>query len=260
MYNACMRFNDRVVIITGGSRGIGLACAERFVREGARVVVTARTQESADEAARRLGPSAVGVAAHAADPVSANACVQLACDRFGGVDVLVNNAGTNPAAGPLVDVDHARFAKTIDVNVWGPLLWSGAVWHASMKERGGVIVNVASIGGLEAGPGIGVYRASKAALIHLTRQLAYELGPGVRVNAVAPGLVRTRLSSALWEDDGEQWASTLPLERLGEPDDVAASVAFLASDEASWITGDALVMDGGQLLGARAAAAAIDAA
>jgi NAD(P)-dependent dehydrogenase (short-subunit alcohol dehydrogenase family) len=238
----------RTAIVTGASRGIGWAIAAALVKAGANVIVTSRRQESADEAARTLGPDAVGFQAHAADAAAAEACVALAVERFGRLDVLVNNAGTNPAYGPVVDQDHARFAKTFDLNVWAPVLWTSLAWNAWMREHGGAIVNTASVGGLIIGPDLGLYDASKAALIHLTKQLALELGPKVRVNAVAPGVVRTRLAAALWQDNEAQLATDMPLGRIGEPEDVGAAVAFLASDAAAWITGETMVIDGGQRL------------
>jgi NAD(P)-dependent dehydrogenase (short-subunit alcohol dehydrogenase family) len=242
-------FSGRTAIVTGASRGIGLAIAAVLANSGANVVLTSRKRESAEAAAGTLNSERVaGYTAHAADELAAAACVEFALERFGSVDILVNNAGTNPAFGPVVDQDHARFAKTIDTNVWAPILWTQLAWRAWMSEHGGTVVNVASVGGLAVSPNLGVYHVSKAALIHLTRQLALELAPKVRVNAVAPGIVRTKLSEALWKDDEDRVADITPLGRIGEPDDVAEAVAFLASDRASWITGEALVIDGGQLL------------
>nr|WP_189212642.1 MULTISPECIES: SDR family oxidoreductase [Actinokineospora] len=242
-------FTGRTAVVTGGSRGIGLAVARRLADAGANVVVTSRKPEAAEAAAAQVGATAVGFAAHAADEDAARRCVEFAVERFGGLDVLVNNAGTNPAHGPLVDQDHARFAKTVDVNLWGPLLWTATAVRAWMGEHGGSVVNVASVGGMTVEPGLGVYNATKAALIHLTRQLALELSPRVRVNAVAPAVVRTRLAEELWRDHEDRLSAVFALGRIGEPDDVAASVAFLASDAASWITGETLVVDGGALLG-----------
>ena len=239
----------RTAIVTGASRGIGLAIAEALVAGGANVVLTSRKQEAADTAASSLGSEmAVGYGAHATDEDAAGACVDFAVERFGSLDILVNNAGTNPAFGPVVDQDHGRFMKTLDVNLWAPALWSGLAWRAWMQEHGGTIVNTASVGGIVVGPNLGVYHASKAALIHLTKQLALELAPKVRVNAVAPGVVRTRLAEALWKEHEAAVSSVTPLGRIGEPSDVASAVAFLASDDASWITGETIVMDGGQIL------------
>jgi NAD(P)-dependent dehydrogenase (short-subunit alcohol dehydrogenase family) len=236
----------RTAIITGGSRGIGLAIARRFVEDGINVVVTSRTEDGAAAAAAELGAGASGFVAHAADADQASACVGFALARYGSVDILVNNAGTNPAYGPLVDVERSRFAKTVDVNLWAPLLWSGLVWRASMAERGGVIINVASIGGTAVEPNLGTYNLTKAALIYLTKQLAYELAPHVRVNAVAPGIVRTRLAEKLWREHESTVAAETPLARMGEPEDVASSVSFLAGAESSWMTGETLLLDGGR--------------
>ncbi len=241
-------FEGRTAIVTGASRGIGLAIANALAAGGANVVLTSRHQEAADEAAASVGPTAVGFGAHAVDEDAAKACIDFAIEKFGSVDILVNNAGTNPAFGPVLDQDHGRFAKTMDVNLWAPILWSSLAWNSWMKENGGVIVNTASVGGLIVGPDLGVYHMSKAALIHLTKQLALELGPKVRVNAVAPGVVRTRLAEALWKEHEDSVVAVTPLGRIGEPSDVGEAVAFLASDRASWITGETLVIDGGQIL------------
>jgi NAD(P)-dependent dehydrogenase (short-subunit alcohol dehydrogenase family) len=237
----------RTALVTGASRGIGLAIARALLAEGANVVITARSDEAAKAAAGQLGPHAAGFGAHAADDQAATACAAFTLERFGRLDVLVNNAGTNPAYGPLADVERDAFGKTIDVNLWAPLHWTRVVWHAAMREHGGTVVNVASMGGIGVARDLGVYNISKAALIHLTRHLALELAPGVRVNAVAPGIVRTRLSRALWEQGEPQVAAGIPLARIGEPPDVASAVVFLASDAASWITGETLAIDGGQL-------------
>jgi NAD(P)-dependent dehydrogenase (short-subunit alcohol dehydrogenase family) len=241
--------SGRTAIITGASRGIGLAIAQHLADAGANVVVTARKQESADAAAAQIGVKALGVGAHAVDDDAAKRCVDLTLDRFGRIDILVNNAGTNPAYGPLIDQDHARFAKTFDVNLWAPLLWTSLAVKAWMAEHGGAVVNMASIGGMHQSPYMGMYNATKAALIHVTKQLALELSPRVRVNAVCPGVVRTRLAEALWKDHEQALSASTALGRIGEPADVAAAVAFLVSDEASWVTGESLVLDGGQLLG-----------
>jgi NAD(P)-dependent dehydrogenase (short-subunit alcohol dehydrogenase family) len=243
------KFNGRTAIITGGSRGIGLAIAQRLAEGGANIVLTSRKQDAADAAAEQVGGNAIGVAAHAVDEDAARHCVDLTLDRFGSIDILVNNAGTNPAYGPLIDQDHARFAKTFDVNLWAPLLWTSLAAKAWMREHGGAIVNTASIGGMHQAPNMGMYNATKAALIHVTKQLALELSPKVRVNAIAPGVVRTKLAEALWKDHEDLVSAGMALGRIGEPPDVAAAVAFLVSDESSWITGETLVLDGGRLLG-----------
>jgi NAD(P)-dependent dehydrogenase (short-subunit alcohol dehydrogenase family) len=239
----------RTAIITGASRGIGLAIAQQLAANGANVVLTARKQEAAEEAAKQVGERALGVGAHAVDEDAARACVDLTLERFGSVDILVNNAGTNPAFGPLIEQDHARFAKIFEVNLWAPLLWTSLAVKAWMGEHGGAVVNTASIGGMHQSVGMGMYNATKAALIHVTKQLALELSPGIRVNAISPGVVRTRLAEALWKGHEDPLSSTIALGRIGEPDDVASAVAFLVSDAASWITGETMVIDGGLLLG-----------
>ena len=238
--------SDRTAIVTGASRGIGLATAKALLHSGARVVLTSRTREDVEAAAAALDPErAAGFAAHVADEQAAADCVAFALERFGSVDILVNNAGSNPALGPLLDQDHARFAKTIDTNLWAPILWTQAAWRGWMGEHGGTVINTASLAGLTVSPNLGVYHVTKAALIHLTKQLALELAPTVRVNAVAPGIVRTRLSEMLWKDQEREVAELMPLGRIGVPADVGSAVAFLASDHASWITGETLVLDGG---------------
>ncbi|MDD7814029.1 SDR family oxidoreductase [Mycolicibacter sinensis] len=239
----------RTAIITGGSRGIGLAIGQRLAEAGANVVLTSRDQDSADAAAAQVDGNVLGVAAHVAQDDAAQRCIDLTLERFGSIDILVNNAGTNPAFGPLLDQDHARFAKIFDINLWGPLLWTSCAVKAWMGEHGGAVVNTASIGGLSFAPLMGMYNATKAALIHVTKQLALELSPGVRVNAICPGVVRTKMAEVLWKEHEQALSTTTPLGRIGEPLDVAGAVAFLVSDAASWITGQTLVIDGGQILG-----------
>ncbi|MEA2024000.1 MAG: SDR family oxidoreductase [Actinomycetota bacterium] len=243
-----IRFDGRVAVVTGGSRGIGEAIAAEFLASGARgVAITSRRAENLAAAAERLGESdrLIAIEARADDPDAAASAIAAVIDRFGACDILINNAGTNPSAGPLVDVDLGAIDKTWAVNQRGPLIWSREVWHQAMKKSGGAIVNVSSVGGMQPGTALGAYNVSKAALIHLTRQLAFEMAPQVRVNAVAPSVVRTRLSSMLWDGIEDHTASLHPLKRIGEPTDVATAVAFLASESASWITGVVLPVDGG---------------
>jgi NAD(P)-dependent dehydrogenase (short-subunit alcohol dehydrogenase family) len=239
----------KTAIITGASRGIGFAAAQALATAGANVVLTSRKQDAADQAAAQIAGNAIGVAAHAVDEDQARRCIDLAVQTFGSVDILVNNAGTNPAYGPMIEQDHARFAKTFDVNLWAPLLWTALATKAWMGEHGGSVINTASIGGLGHEAGLGVYNTTKAALIYLTKQLALELSPKIRVNAVAPGVVRTRLAERLWKEHEQQLAAAIALNRIGEPDDVAAAILFLASDAAAWITGETMVIDGGLRLG-----------
>lgn len=241
-------FQDRVAVVTGGSKGIGLAIAHHLARGGAKVMITSRREENLRAAVDSMhGLDVAWFAGNAGEPADIVNCVDACMARFGHIDILVNNAATNPYYGDLADLDVARAVKTVSVNQIAPLLWAQKVCQAGMSQRRGTIVNVSSIGGTSVEPNIGWYNTTKAALLHLTRQLAYELAPNVRVNAVAPGLVRTDLARALWEESGDAWAEKLPLRRLGLPEDVANAVAFLASDAASWITGQTLVVDGGAL-------------
>jgi NAD(P)-dependent dehydrogenase (short-subunit alcohol dehydrogenase family) len=240
-----IRFDGQVVLVTGGSRGIGEAIAAEFLASGARgVAVTSRRAENLAGVASRLGEGdrLLPIAARADNEEAAEQAVGEVVDHFGSCDILVNNAGTNPSAGPLVDVDLGAVDKTWAVNQRAPLVWSREVWRQSMSTTGGSIINIASVGGLQPGSALGSYNVSKAALIHLTRQLAFELAPSVRV---APAIVRTKLSATLWDGIEGHTASLHPLKRIGEPDDIAAAVAFLASDAASWITGVILPVDGG---------------
>lgn len=243
-----IRVDGRVALVTGGSRGIGEAIATEFLASGAAgVVVTGRKQAGLEEASERIGGGErlVTVAGGADDPGHVAAAVQETISRFGSCDILVNNAATNPVAGNISDIDLGAVDKTWAVNQRGPLVFAREVWSRWMREHGGSIVNVASVGGLVPGPLLGAYNVSKAALIFLTRQLAFEMAPKVRVNAVAPGIVKTRFSRLLWEMNEDAAAGLHPLHRLGEVEDVAAAVMFLASDAASWITGATVPVDGG---------------
>ncbi|WP_101525199.1 SDR family oxidoreductase [Nocardioides houyundeii] len=241
---------DKVAIVTGASRGIGLGVAERLVAEGARVCVTARKPEALEEAVLALGgpDQAIGIAGNAADPEHRAEAVARTLEAFGSVDLLVNNTGINPAYGPLVELDLDAARKILDTNVVSALGWVQEVHRAWMAEHGGSIVNISSVAGTKPAPGISMYGASKATLISLTESLAVELGPEIRVNAVAPAVVKTRFASALYEGREEEVAAAYPLKRLGEPNDIGSVVAFLLSAEAGWLTGQTLVVDGGLTL------------
>ena len=244
-----LTLNGKTAIVTGGSKGIGRAIAAAFAAAGANVMLSSRKAEQLQRAVEEIGGSAAWFAANVGDPEQAEACVRATVERFGRLDILVNNAAANPYAGPLIDVDLPRFDKTVQVNLRGPLVWTQLAWRLWMREHGGVVINISSVGGLDTSPLLGVYNVTKAALIHLTKQLAAELGPKVRVNAIAPGLIRTDFAKVLWEDGrGEQIAQAYPLKRLGEPEDVAAAAVYLAADSGSWITGHTLVLDGGSLV------------
>jgi NAD(P)-dependent dehydrogenase (short-subunit alcohol dehydrogenase family) len=240
----------KTALITGASRGIGKAIAFAYAAQGANVVLSSRKQEALDEVAAELraaqpGAKVLAKAAHVGSQEQAQACVEAAVAEFGSIDILVNNAGTNPYFGPMVDLDVARADKTVQVNQTSIVLWTGLVWKASMAATGGSVINIASIGGLAPEIGIGYYNATKAAVIHLTRQFAMELAPTTRVNGIAPGVVRTHLARGLWENNEERLNKALPLGRIGEPEDIANAAVFLASDASSWMTGQTLVIDGG---------------
>ena len=240
----------RVAIVTGASRGIGLAIAAELVHRGAKVCITARHPEPLTEAVTELGghEMAISVPGRSDDSDHQDEAIARTIEAFGRLDMLVNNTGINPVYGPIVDTDPGAAAKILAVNVLAPLAWTRRARDAWMGEHGGSIVNVASVAGLRASPGIGMYGVSKAALIRLTTELAAELGPRIRVNAVAPAVVKTKFATALYEGREEQVSAAYPLRRLGTPEDISGAVAFLLSDEASWITGQTLVLDGGVTL------------
>ncbi|SDJ41291.1 3-oxoacyl-[acyl-carrier protein] reductase [Frankineae bacterium MT45] len=245
------RFAGQVALVTGASRGIGLAIAQQFVAESGRVCVTARNADGLADAVAALGGAehAIAVAGKANDLAHQQDAVQRTLSTFGRIDVLVNNTGVNPVSGPLVDLDLDAARKIMDVNVVAALSWVQQVYRAWMQQNGGAIVNVASVAGLRAAADIGFYGASKAALMHLTQQLATELGPQIRVNAVAPAVVKTKFAAMLYEGKEQSVVERYPLGRLGAPEDIAAAVAFLAGAGASWVTGQVLVVDGGLTLG-----------
>jgi NAD(P)-dependent dehydrogenase (short-subunit alcohol dehydrogenase family) len=245
------RVDGKVALVTGGSRGIGESTALELLRSGAEgVMITSRKADNLEQAVEAITAGGIdpdrlhAMVARADFEEDAAAGVAAVVERFGACDILVNNAGTNPSGGPIFEVDQGAIDKTWAVNQRGPLLWAREAWRQWMSDHGGVIVNVASVGGMAPSPIIGAYNVSKAALIHLTRQLALELAPTVRVNAVAPAVVKTRLSRLLWEDEAGA-AATHPLRRLGRPEDIADAIVFLCSDRATWITGVTLPVDGG---------------
>lgn len=242
------RLEGKTAIVTGASRGIGLAIAERLVDEGANVIITARGEDTLKEAVAGLGERASYVAGKADDPAHREEVVRTAIDKHGSIDVLINNTGINPVFGKLLDVEPEVSRKILEVNVLSALEWVKLVHKAWMQEHGGSIVNVASVAGLRPAPGIAMYGVSKAAVIHLTEELAIELGPDIRVNAVAPAVVKTKFAEALYSGREEQVAKPYPLKRLGEPEDIGSVVAFLASDDSGWMTGQTLTVDGGVLL------------
>jgi NAD(P)-dependent dehydrogenase (short-subunit alcohol dehydrogenase family) len=243
-------FEGRVALVTAATRGIGLGIAAELARRGAQVAITGRKPEGLREAVDSLGGSdiALAVQGKADDEAHQADAVRQTIDRFGRLDILVNNAGINPVAGPLMEMPLDAVRKTVEVNVTAALAWTQQAWRAWLDDHGGAVLNVASIAGVRPGPFLGWYGISKAALIHLTKQLALELAPRVRVNAIAPGIVKTKFATALYAHDEHGVAAGYPLKRLGSPEDTAALAAFLLSDEASWITGQTVVIDGGVVL------------
>jgi NAD(P)-dependent dehydrogenase (short-subunit alcohol dehydrogenase family) len=250
-----LRLDGKVAIVTGASKGIGLAIATGFAKAGASVMITSRKADALEQAAASITPSGgaevTWFAANAGDESAPEAVVTATQERLGPVDILVNNAAANPYFGPTLGISPSQMDKTHQVNQRALVLWVAAAWRASLETRGGSVVNISSVGGMitDIG-GIGYYNATKAAIIHLTRQLAAELAPTVRVNAIAPGIVKTDFARALWEPNEEAVARHVPLKRIGMPADITGAAVFLASDAASWVTGHTLVIDGGLHLGA----------
>jgi dehydrogenase/reductase SDR family protein 4 len=241
----------RVAIITGASRGIGRAIAEIFAREGARVVICGRKQETLDQVAKELGPSIKPIACHVGRPEQIESLVASTARELGPVDILVNNAATNVSFGPCLEIDEAQFDKMVDVNLKSAFRLIQAI-APGMCERGrGSIINIASIAGLRPQRYSLIYSMTKAALIMMTQSYALELGPkGVRVNAIAPGLIQTTLSEYYWKEESKQKAiiDRQPIQRIGQPRDVAELALLLASDRGSYITGQTSAVDGGFLL------------
>jgi NAD(P)-dependent dehydrogenase (short-subunit alcohol dehydrogenase family) len=241
--------SGRTALVTGASRGIGYGIAEALVARGDRVCITGRNEDALKEAVEKLGSDRViGVAGKAHDEAHQAVAVERAMEAFGRIDHLVNNAGTNPVYGLLADLDLGVVRKIYETNVISALGFAQQTWKAWQKDNGGAIVNIASIAGLTPSPLIGAYGMSKAAMVNLTVQLAAEMAPSVRVNSIAPAVVKTKFAAALYEGREEEAAAGYPLQRLGVPEDIGAAAAFLLSDQAGWITGQNLVIDGGLFL------------
>ncbi|MFC4604637.1 SDR family oxidoreductase [Rhodococcus kronopolitis] len=242
----------RTALVTGASRGIGKAIAAEFLARGAKVAITARKPEPLEEAARELragceGAVVLPIAGNAGDADARAEAVTRTVAELGSLDILVNNTGINPVYGSLMEADLDGVRKIFDVNVVATLGYVQQAHRAWMGEHGGAVVNVASVAGLRSTGVIAAYGASKAALIRLTEELAWQLGPSIRVNAVAPGVVKTKFAEALVAGGEDQASAIYPMKRLGSPEDVAALVGFLVSDAAAWITGETVRVDGGLL-------------
>jgi len=244
-----LRMDGKAAVITGGSKGIGKGIAQAFVDAGANVLITARKPDVLEAAVAELGPNASWTAGHTGKPEDGERVIAECIERYGSCDVLVNNAATNPWAGPLIDAPLGMWDKTVEVNLRGPLAWSQIAWQQWMKDHDGCsIINIASVGGYKTSSNLGLYGVLKAALIHMTQQLASELAPNVRVNALAPAVIRTDFARILWEGEaGVKAAASYPMKRLGEPSDIGEAAVYLAAG-ASWMTGQTLVLDGGALI------------
>ncbi|MEW1863327.1 SDR family oxidoreductase [Streptomyces sp. NBC_00669] len=242
--------SGRAAIVTGASRGIGYGIAQALVARGDRVCITGRNEDALKAAVESLGGGdrVIGVAGKAHDEAHQEAAVGRAMDAFGRLDHLVNNAGTNPVFGLLTDLDLGVARKVYETNVLSALGFAQQTWRAWQQENGGSIVNITSIAGLAPSPFIAAYGMSKAAMVNLTVQLAAEMAPKVRVNSIAPAVVKTKFAAALYEGREEETAAGYPLQRLGVPEDIGGAAAFLLSDQAGWITGQNLVIDGGLFL------------
>jgi NAD(P)-dependent dehydrogenase (short-subunit alcohol dehydrogenase family) len=243
--------SGRVALVTGASRGIGSAIAGALAEQGAQVVLSSRKRTDLDEEAARINArhpeTATAIAAHAGRQEDLRRLVEDVMSRFSRIDILVNNAATNPYFGPVMGADLGAWDKTFEVNLRGMFILTKLVYETSMEAHGGSVVNVASVGGMRPGIGLGVYNITKAGVIMFTKQLAKEIGGKVRVNAVAPGLVKTRFAEALWGNEAilDRVVASNPMRRIGLPEEVANAVTFLASDAASYVNGEVIVIDGG---------------
>src|SRR5208282_248486 len=243
-----------VAVVTGASRGIGRSIAEVFVREGAKVVICGRKQESLDQVAREIGPGAKPVACHVGKADQIQNVVDSTTREFGRIDILVNNAATNIAQEPCLDVDEAKFDKMVEINLKSAFRFVKLVAPGMCERGSGSIINIASTAGLRPQFQGLLYSMTKAALIMMTQSYALELGhKGVRVNAIAPGLIKTLLSEYFWKDEKQaaEIARSQPIQHLGQPIEVAEVALLLASDRSSYITGQTIAVDGGAAVASR---------
>jgi dehydrogenase/reductase SDR family member 4 len=247
----------KVAIVTGASRGIGEESAIAFAQAGAAVVLTSRKQADLDhvaESIRKNGGKCLAVASHVAKTGDSQKLVERAMSEYGRIDILMNNAGTNPYFGPLMDVEEWAWDITMNVNLKGLFFLTQLAARIMKKQETGSIINISSVGGLRPGP-LGIYQTAKAAVVMLTQLMAKEWGQyNIRVNAIAPGIIKTRLAEALWKDPAleKEAANNAAMLRVGDPDDVAGVALFLASDLSKHVTGQTIVVDGGELMGAPA--------
>jgi NAD(P)-dependent dehydrogenase (short-subunit alcohol dehydrogenase family) len=247
--------SGKVAIITGASRGIGFAIAESFAAAGAKVVLASRKQEALDQAAEEIqakGGEAFPCAAHTGDPEAVQALVAACVERYGGVDILVNNAATNPHFGPILTSEESHWDKILDVNLKGYFRMTKACVESMRGRGGGKIINMASVAGMQHQQGMGIYGISKAGVLMLTRTLAVELAAdNIQVNAIVPGFIQTRFSQVLWEtpEIHQQIIAQVPQKRIGQPEEVAGLALYLASPASNFTTGAVMLVDGGQMAG-----------
>lgn len=243
--------DGQVALVTGASRGIGFAIAEELTRSGATVVMTARKDDALQQAVKSLPEGkAIGIAGKADDPEHRAEVLDTIAERFGRLDILINNAGINPVYGKLVDLEIPAMEKILSVNLVSTLAWTQGAYHhegLNFRENHGRVVNLSSVAGATPSPNLGLYGITKAAVNHLTTTLGAELGPEIRVNAIAPAVVKTQFSEALYAEGEDAVAQQYPLKRLGTPEDIAQTAVFLVSDASSWITSQVITLDGGLL-------------
>ena len=245
----------KVALVTGASRGIGLAIAETFAQSGAKVVLASRKQEALDQAAEKIqsrGGEALAFAAHTGDVENVKALVTKSIERFGGIDILVNNAATNPHFGPILTSEESHWDKILDVNLKGYFRMVKACVDSMRQRGGGKVINIASIAGMTYQQGMGIYGISKAGVLMLTKTLAVELAPdNIQVNAIVPGFIQTSFSRVLWEtpEIHHKIVSLIPQGRMGQPEEVTGMALYLASQASSFTTGAVMFLDGGQMAG-----------
>jgi NAD(P)-dependent dehydrogenase (short-subunit alcohol dehydrogenase family) len=243
-----IRLDGKVALVTGGSRGIGREIARTFAEAGASVMISSRKADDLAEAAAAMTGDVATCPGNAGNPEDLERVVDETMQRWGRLDIVVNNAATCPYVGPTIDIPLSAWDKTFQVNLRGPLVLTQLAWQRWMKENGGTILNIISIGGFRSHGFQGAYDNTKAALIHLTKHLATELGPKVRVNGIAPGLIETDMARELIERRGAEIAERTPMKRIGQPADLAPAALFFCSDLASWITGQVFQVDGGRVV------------